>query len=281
MEGDGSGREVNATGGPEGRRFLFVCGLHRSGTTIVTNALREHPAISGFRDTGEREDEGQFLQSVYPVARVYGGPGKFAFDPQSHLTEDSPLATPENAGRMFEEWSRHWDLSRPVLMEKSPPNLTKARFLQALFPDSWFLVVTRHPVGVTYATFTRRPKRTRFLEVMEHWVHAHEVFEGDLPHLRRVLVLPFERFVADPDAALHGVHEFVGVEPVPNRLAIKRDTNEPYFAMWRELVAQRWKGRGARALADRLEPRARRFGYSFEDLDLVGPAPALAAAGRA
>lgn len=272
---------MNARGGPEGRRFLFVCGLHRSGTTIVTNALREHPEISGFRDTGEREDEGQFLQSVYPVARVYGGPGRFAFAPEAHVTEASPLVTPDNGRRMFDEWARYWDLSRPVLMEKSPPNLTKARFLQALFPDSWFLVVTRHPVGVSYATFTRRPKRTRFLEVVDHWVHAHEVFEGDLPHLRRVLVLPFESFVADPDAALARVHEFVGVAPVPNRLEIKRDTNDPYFAMWRELVARRLAGRKARALAARLEPRVRRFGYSFDDLDLVGPAPALAAAARA
>lgn len=262
-------------------RFLFVCGLHRSGTTIITNSLREHPAISGFRDTGVREDEGQFLQSVYPVARTYGGPGRFAFAPEAHVTEQSPIATADNGRRMLDEWSRHWDLSRPVLMEKSPPNLLKARFLQALFPDSWFLVVTRHPVGVTYATFTRRPKRTKFGEVLEHWVHAHEVFEGDVPHLRRVLVLPFESFVADPDGQLARVHEFVGVEPEGNRLAIRRDTNDPYFDKWRELVARRWAGRGARALAARLEPRVQRFGYSFEDLGRVGPAPALAAAGAA
>lgn len=270
-----------AATGPEGHRFLFVCGLHRSGTTIVTNALREHPAISGFRDTGAREDEGQFLQSVYPVARAYGGPGRFAFAPEAHVTEESPLATPANAGRMFDDWSRWWDLSRPVLMEKSPPNLLKTRFLQALFPASSFLVVTRHPVGVTYATSSRRPKRTKFLDVLDHWVHAHEVFEGDLPHLRHVMVLPFETFVADPDAAVARVHEFVGVGAEPNRLPIRRDTNDPYFARWRELVGKRWAGRRARALADRLEPRVRRFGYSFEDLDHVGPAPALAAAGTA
>jgi Sulfotransferase family len=272
---------TGAPEGAEGHRFLFVCGLHRSGTTIVTNALREHPEISGFRDTGEREDEGQFLQSVYPRAGAFGGPGRFAFAAEAHVTEASPLATPENGRRMFDEWSRHWDLARPVLMEKSPPNLLKARFLQALFPTSWFLVVTRHPVGVTYATFSRRPKRTKFLDVMEHWVHAHELFEGDLPHLERVLVLPFESFVADPDAALAGVHEFVGVTPEGNRLAVRRDTNDPYFASWRELVGRRWAGRRARALAARLEPRVRRFGYSFEDLDLVGPAPALATAGTA
>lgn len=270
-----------AAAGPDGHRFLFVCGLHRSGTTIVTNALREHPEISGFRDTGAREDEGQFLQSVYPVARVYGGPGRFAFAPEAHLTESSPLATPENGRRMLDEWSRHWDLSRPVLMEKSPPNLLKARFLQALFPESWFLVVTRHPVGVTYATFSRRPKRTKLLPVMEHWVHAHEVFEGDLPALRRVMLLPFERFVADPDGAVAAVHEFVGVAPEGNRLEVRRDTNDPYFERWRELVARPLAGRRARALAARLEPRVRRFGYSFDDLDLVGPAPALAGAGTA
>ena len=35
-----------------GQRMVFVCGLHRSGTSVVHRCLREHPEVSGFSDTG-------------------------------------------------------------------------------------------------------------------------------------------------------------------------------------------------------------------------------------
>ena len=46
---------------------------------------------------GYLEDEGRFLQDVYPTEDVCGGPGRFGFDPRAHLTEASPLLTQENA----------------------------------------------------------------------------------------------------------------------------------------------------------------------------------------
>jgi len=50
------------------RQYVFIAGLHRSGTSVLARCLREHPQISGFRNTGVPEDEGQHLQDVYPAA---------------------------------------------------------------------------------------------------------------------------------------------------------------------------------------------------------------------
>ena len=51
------------------KKIILVCGLHRSGTSLLFQILRDHPDISGFRNTGVNQDEGQHLQSVYlPVA---------------------------------------------------------------------------------------------------------------------------------------------------------------------------------------------------------------------
>ena len=137
---------------PASHQLVFVGGLHRSGTTLLGRCLAEHPLVSGFADTGVPADEGQHLQTVYPPARAYGGPGKFGFSADAHLTEDSALVSAANAQQLLDEWAPHWNLERPVLVEKSPPNLIRMRFLQALYPESTFIVVTRHPIAVSLAT---------------------------------------------------------------------------------------------------------------------------------
>lgn len=259
-------------------RFVFIAGLHRSGTSIVTRCICAHPEISGFHDTGVPEDEGQFLQSVYPVARTFGGPGSFGYDPRAALNETSPLVSEASRDRMYTSWSRYWDLNCPILVEKSPPNIIRARFLQAQFPRSYFVIVVRHPVAVAFATVNIQHKRTRVERLVHHWVHCHELFERDLPRLERVLVVKYEQFVADPDAVLARVYDFVGVERHQRALAIRSDTNERYHRMWRERTAKRFVGRRSRTTTAALENRVRRFGYSLDDLGLCHPGTALAGA---
>jgi len=171
----------------EGHQFVFLAGLHRSGTTLLARLLAAHPEISGFSETGVPADEGQHLQSVYPAAKEYGGPGRFGFAPESHLTEDSPLVSEESARKLFEEWSPQWDRSRPLLLEKSPPNLLKTRFLQALFPGSAFVVIIRHPIPVSIPTARWRGTR-RYDRLFEHWLRCHALFEEDRKHLGRAHV---------------------------------------------------------------------------------------------
>ena len=133
------------------RRLVFVGGLHRSGSSLLATALAAHPEISGLSNTGVVEDEGQFLQSVYPNDAISGGAGRFGFDARAHLTEASPLATPANAERLRREWEAYWPPKGRWCLEKSPANLLRARFLQASFPDAAFIFIMRHPVGVALA----------------------------------------------------------------------------------------------------------------------------------
>jgi len=79
--------------------FIFVAGLHRSGTSVLHQILRSHPSVSGFFNTGVPEDEGQHLQTVFRPAMAFGGPGRFGFDPNSYMNEHHRLATAKNANR--------------------------------------------------------------------------------------------------------------------------------------------------------------------------------------
>lgn len=246
------------------KKIVFVAGLHRSGTSILFKCLRAHPEMSGFKDTGAIEDEGQLLQSVYPPARAYGGPGRFGFNKEAHLTESSSLVSESNARQLFEDWSPYWDLSRPVLLEKSPPNLIRARFLQALFPRSMFVVITRHPIAVSYATLRGRGRRV-FHRLMRHWVVCHRIFERDMPYLKDVLCLHYEDLVADPERALGSIFKFIGLENAVPHTEIRKNTNEKYFAQWKD-EASTFPGRTHQMLLKtQLERSVQRFGYSLRD----------------
>jgi hypothetical protein len=263
---DTSPRPLNdaaPTGVGEGHRLVFVCGLHRSGTSLLFKWLKHHPRVSGFSDTGVPEDEGQHLQSVYPTANASGGPGRFGFDPAAHLTESSPLVTEANRRALLEAWSPHWDLSRPVLVEKSPPNLIRTRFLQALFPGSAFIVLMRDPVAVAAAT--RKWSRTSDASLLIHWLVCHERFAADAPYLEHHLILKYEDLVAEPAQWLGRVYEFLGLEPAPPPEDARTGLNDRYHARWAEehrgwLKRWRW-----RRLRERLAPRVRRFGYGLPD----------------
>ncbi len=246
-------------------RFLFIGGLHRSGTSILARCLSKHPLISGMQNTEVPEDEGQHLQSVYSPALAHGGPGRFGFDPAAHLTERSPLLSAAHRRRILSEWTQYWDMRRPVLLEKSPPNLIRMRFLQSLFPNSYFLIMIRHPICVSYAT--QKWSHTSISELIRHWLVCHELFERDISRIKRVLVLRYEQFVADTRSVLDQVYSFLDLPSYPNRVTVRDDLCDPYWDAWLEFVngPETSDGASARFMRLRYEQRLNRLGYSLNE----------------
>ena len=131
-------------------KFIFVCGLQRSGTSILTRLLSEHPSISSMKKVHVPQNEAMYLQDVFPNDDAAGGPGRFAFWPEARLTEED--FDEEKGARIRASWSKYWYPSQNYLIEKSPGNLIRTRFLQALSPKSLFVFILRHPIAVTLAT---------------------------------------------------------------------------------------------------------------------------------
>ncbi len=255
-------------------RIVFIGGLHRSGTTPLAKWLADHPEVSGLSNTGVYEDEGQHLQSVYPIAMAHGGPGKFAFDPEARLTEESGLVSPDAPQSLIEAWTPYWDASKSVLLEKSPPNLIRMRFLRALFPSARFIMVLRHPIAVSLAT--RRWSRTSLDSLMQHWLAAHRDLAEDAQRVGRTAVVRYEDLLADPDSQLDRLFAFLGLPRHEGRWEVRHGLNEAYFSSFTS-PRWPWRRRQHARLAASYETEVARYGYSLlEPPRLSAPVPEIA-----
>jgi len=247
-----------------GRRYVFICGLHRSGTSLLGRNIARMENCTGFKDTGVIEDEGQFLQDVYPTAMTYGGAGRFGFDSRAHLTETSVLFTPANAARLRESWHAYWDNSKTIFVEKTPGNLLKTRFLQAVFPDSYFIVIRRHPVAVSMANQRWKVSLAPLHNLFDHWLHCHALFEEDKKYLKHVYELSYEDYVRDPDKYHEEIAAFIGTRVPANPMEqVTVAYNQKYLDRWSDLLNNSPVNSYYRFIAAKYEPNFRKYGYSL------------------
>jgi hypothetical protein len=224
--------------------------------------------------TGVYEDEGQHLQPVYPVAMAHGGPGQFALDPAARLTEDSELVTQDAAQRLLEAWMPYWDSSKPVLLEKSPPNLIRMRFLRALFPSARFIMVVRHPIAVAFAT--RKWSRTSVDSLLRNWITAHERLVEDSLQVGNAAVVRYEDLLGDPQSQLDRLFAFLSVPPHAGRWDVQPGLNEAYLSRFTS-PRWPWRRREYARVAAAYEGQVVPFGYSLLDPHgLHPPAPEVA-----
>ena len=265
------------------RRYVFICGLHRSGTSVLGRNVARMENCTGFTDTAVIEDEGQFLQDVFPTSKVYGGAGKFGFDPRAHLTETSSLLTPQNALKLRQSWERYWDQSKVIRVEKTPGNLLKTRFLQAMFPNSYFIVVRRHPVPVSMANQRWKVSFAPLHNLFEHWLHCHALFHADKKHLKNIYELSYEEYVRNPDEYHEKIAAFIGTRVSENPMERVTDAhNQKYFDRWSDLLSNSAFRGYYRFIATKYEPKFTKYGYSLRkgsgidekelhELERIGP----------
>jgi hypothetical protein len=242
---------------------------------------------TGFKNTGVPMDEGRFLQDVYPFDGELGVAGRFGFDVRSRRTETSKLLTPENIARLRTSWHAHWDPSKSICVEKTPANLLMTRFLQAAFPDSYFVVIWRHPIPVSMASQRWTVSINPLHRLFEHWLHCHHLFEEDRTYLRHVYELRYEDYVKNPAKYHEEIAGFIGTR-VPER--VTQDTfryvaqwrnpqgmrvpectmesltdahNRKYFNRWSDLLNNSPFRHYYRYIAAKYEPEFEKYGYSF------------------
>ncbi|WP_379921788.1 sulfotransferase family protein [Erythrobacter sp. R86502] len=192
-------------------RYVFVTGLHRTGTSLLARMIASHPAVSGINHAPVPENEGCYLQGAIPHTARDGVPGEFATDPLQRMDETHPLNSWATKQRYDTELGRWFDPGGLWRIEKSPVNLTKMRLLQGLFPLSQFVVIVRHPSFMAAAVGKWSDKS--YTDLTSYGNSAYRMLLDDLTYLHSAFVLRYEDLVAQPSLYAKAITSFLDLEP--------------------------------------------------------------------
>jgi hypothetical protein len=184
-----------------GGYWLFVLGVNNSGTTVLGQILSTHPEIRSL------PREGQFLTRALPAPLRLGVPRIWTERLDAlRWTEDND---PEPARRAQFDWACFAEPGPGIVLEKSPPNTVRSRWLQANFRPCRFLALVRHPAAVSEGI--RRRTGCTIRAAARHWVRGNEILLEDIPSLDDCLLLTYEELTDRPDALLDSLQEFLGL----------------------------------------------------------------------
>ena len=255
--------------GPEASP-VFVVAFPRSGTTLLEQALDAHPRLVSM-------DEQPFVQQIMDSV------------------EDLGLRCPEELGRLDETAlarlrAQYWALvagrvqlaAGARLVDKNPLNLLRLPIIRRLFPRSPILFAIRHPLDVLVSCYAQHFRAPEFAllcrdpptlarsmrRCFDFWYSQADVLQP------RVLELRYETLVADFDAGMRGVAQFLELPwddamARPDQRARARGfISTPSYTQVIEPVSVNAVGRWQpyrqelRAAIAELEPYLRRWNYT-------------------
>ncbi len=165
-------------------KYLFVLCPPYSGSTVLWKLLATSPNVSSF------EQEGQFLDSVHEVMR-----------------------DPWNVQKTFPwefikgEWDKVWDYNKPILLEKSPPNLVRAFEIEKVFQPSYFIALNRDPYAFCEG-WSRRIKQPP-QNAIQFWIKCAKYQIENIQGLKNITCLTYEHFANNPAETTQQLLEFI------------------------------------------------------------------------
>jgi len=187
----------------DSRKWAFILGCNNSGTNLLNQLLAAHPDISPL------PNEGQTLTSVFNNPYSYGL--------QRTWTEQADLfrLTDENDSidsiRLIHDWSNCLkEKNPPVILERSPPNSIRSRWLQKVFKNSCFIGLARD--GRAVAEGISRRKGVDIYRGAAHWVKVYNTLLEDAGHLKNFRWVRYEDLAENPQEAVKDLLGFIGVD---------------------------------------------------------------------
>ena len=174
---------------------IIVCGMIRSGTTLMEQILSSHPSIGG---AGEKRFWIDVADELVKNSAERASPGKL-----------------ENLGRQYLKLLSEVAPGNPMVVDKMPGNYENLGLIHAVFPNAKLIHVRRNPVD-TCLSIWMTPNSApspwtndksnivvvyqQYLRMMEHWRRV-------LPH-NCFLEIDYEDLVLNQEASTRRIIQF-------------------------------------------------------------------------
>jgi SAM-dependent methyltransferase len=190
---------------PRPERWLFIVGCYDSGTTLLHRLLAVHP------DVGSMVDEGQYRTTELLRPADAGLARLWALQPERFRLDEHSIPGPD-VDRIKRQWG-FWfnDPRRRVLVEKTPANAARVRWLDRHFENAHFVAVIRN--GYAVAEGIRRKAGHPLALAARQWARSNRIMLDDLAQVPRVLIVRYEDLAARPEETCAAVLSFVGLDP--------------------------------------------------------------------
>lgn len=218
--------------------LIFVISPPRAGSTLLQRMMGGHPEIFTHPEP----------HLITPVAHlgVYYNVDKAPFDhinaaeANKSFIEGLPRGEQDylDAVRAYTDtlYGRMLSTSEAsYFLDKTPANALVLPFLQRLYPDAKYVVLTRHPLAVfsSYAnSFFRGDWESAhaFNPIVERYVPAIGAFLRERPV--PLLHLAYEDLVTDPEPQLERIFAYLALEHIPDavdygKTAMKKGMGDP------------------------------------------------------
>jgi tetratricopeptide (TPR) repeat protein len=208
-----------------GERLVFVCGMFRSGTTLMEQCLTGHPGIAS---VGE---------SAFFHARLLG-PAAPAF-PGSWITDSVAR------NRLATDYLAMIGASVPqarLVIDKRPDNFLFLGLLASLFPRARFIHMRRDPRDVCVSLWMQQLSGyLDYANDLRHAAHYHGQYDGLMAHWHgiageRIIDIDYEALVREPELVLRSISAFLGLEWM-------QDMARPHERAGRVRTASLWQVR--------------------------------------
>lgn len=167
-------------------KFVFVLAPPYSGSTVLFRLLDTSAHVSAL------PGEGQFIAEVKDEMRAAPWDEAHALD-WAHIRG---------------VWETYWDQTKPLWLEKSPPNLIRAAAIEEAFDPAWFIVMMREPYAhieglarradVPPMGLTKSAARpTRIARAAELWLEFAKVQRASIDERAHVTWFTYEALTQD------------------------------------------------------------------------------------
>ena len=203
--------------------WIFIIGCYNSGTSLLEQILRQHPAIAGL------PDEGQFLSKVLITPKSVGVPRLWV--EKEALFRFTPDEKAAEALQIKKDWLKQLDkVDAPFAIEKSPTSTARILWLQRHFEPAYFIHIVRN--GYAVALGIHEKVLSVYGEIMPNllqkganqWARSLEIIQKDAPQVTRFLEIRYEDLTTEPVKTTQQIFDFLGLPPIDSQLLAQKYT---------------------------------------------------------